>query len=548
MTKLNISKKMNGIVGMLVFIVLATAAVSLYFQMSLIDNYRRIESQEDAKTLAAKDGRIYLGRAVQGLKDYLIRNNEKYIGEYNEALTNLKEATKRYEDLATGAEEKKMAADVNEGIAIYENAFTKVVNARKTDPEVSLTALDALIKGMDRPIASAINRLGEDSMNKSKKAKVDVNTASLSHTKIQATVVVVIGLLCAVMSFMVSSGIKKNVVKISAFVDEMANGDFVSKLTIKSGDELGQIATQLSTMKQQVANVLKEIVDSNKMLVESSHELSAISKKMSKGAEETSAHSDLAATAAQGMSANMISVSAATEQASTNVGVVAAATEEMTATISEISMNTEKTRSISEEAVVKSKSASQKIDDLGRAAREIGKVTEAITEISEQTNLLALNATIEAARAGEAGKGFAVVANEIKELAKQTANATFEIKQQIEGIQDSTAGTVEEIEGISKIIVEVNDMISIIATAVEEQSVTTKEIANNISQAAQGIQNVTESVSQSSIVSEEIAGNIAIVNQSSTEISAISSSVDTNVAKLNDLVLRLKEKVARFRV
>ena len=61
-------------------------------------------------------------------------------------------------------------------------------------------------------------------------------------------------------------------------------------------------------------------------------------------------------------------------------------------------------------AASQSKAASRKVDELGLAAQEIGKVTEAITGISEQTNLLALNATIEAARAGEAGKGFAVVA------------------------------------------------------------------------------------------------------------------------------------------
>lgn len=80
--------------------------------------------------------------------------------------------------------------------------------------------------------------------------------------------------------------------------------------------------------------------------------------------------------------------------------------------------------SITDEAVSEAKSASDNVDELGKAAQEISKVTEAITEISEQTNLLALNGTIEAARAGEAGKGFAVVANEIKELARQTAEAT----------------------------------------------------------------------------------------------------------------------------
>ena len=50
----------------------------------------------------------------------------------------------------------------------------------------------------------------------------------------------------------------------------------------------------------------------------------------------------------------------------------------------------------------------------------------------------------------EAGKGFAVVADEIKELARQTADATLEIKTQIEGIQHSTSRTVLEIENIPK--------------------------------------------------------------------------------------------------
>ena len=128
------------------------------------------------------------------------------------------------------------------------------------------------------------------------------------------------------------------------------------------------------------------------------------------------------------MSANMGTVTMASEQAAQNVNVVATAMEEMTAAVQEIAQNTTKASSMTEDAVNYAKGSSEKVNQLGFAAKEISKVTEVITEISEQTNLLALNATIEAARAGDAGKGFAVVANEIKELAKQTANATGEIK------------------------------------------------------------------------------------------------------------------------
>ncbi len=103
-------------------------------------------------------------------------------------------------------------------------------------------------------------------------------------------------------------------------------------------------------------------------------------------------------------------------------------------------------------------------------------VTETITEISEQTNLLALNATIEAARAGEAGRGFAVVANEIKELAKQTAQATLNIKSQIDDVQRTTSSTVTEINQISDVIRRVNDIVGTIATAVEEQTAATKRL------------------------------------------------------------------------
>ncbi len=175
-------------------------------------------------------------------------------------------------------------------------------------------------------------------------------------------------------------------------------------------------------------------------------------------------------------------------------------------------------------------------------------MTEVITEISEQTNLLALNATIEAARAGEAGKGFAVVANEIKELAKLTAESTAEIKSKIDGIQSSAEGTVNQILQISKVINDVSDIVSTIATAVEEQSVTTKEIANNVVQVSEGVQEVTENVAQTSQVSVEVAKDIAEVNQAAHEMADNSSQVNDSSEELSGLAEQLLEAVGKFKV
>jgi methyl-accepting chemotaxis protein len=313
-------------------------------------------------------------------------------------------------------------------------------------------------------------------------------------------------------------------------------------------DEIDKMTAWINTFVTKIGHIIRDIAKDSQMLNNSSADLSSLSAQMSGGAEDMAGKSNTVSMASQQMSSNMHSVASAMEEAATNVGMVASAAEEMTSTISEIAQNSEKASSITSEAVVQTKSASKKVDELGNAAREIGKVVETITEISEQVNLLALNATIEAARAGEAGKGFAVVANEIKDLAKQTAQATMEIKAKIAAIQGSTDGTVSEINQISKIIHDVNEIVTTIATAVEEQSVTTKEIAGNVAQASQGIQEVNENVAQSSSVAEEIAADIGVVNQSAAEMSNSSAQVNLSAEELSKMGNKLNEMIGKFKI
>ena len=142
-----------------------------------------------------------------------------------------------------------------------------------------------------------------------------------------------------------------------------------------------------------------------------------------------------------------------------------------------------------------------------------------INDIAGQTNLLALNATIEAARAGEAGKGFAVVAQEVKNLANQTAKATEEISSQIGAVQEETQGAVGAIEKIRGIIGEVNDIATTISSAVEEQGVSTQEIARNVQQAAQGTQDVNSNIENVSRAAGETGAAAGQVLGASQEMS-----------------------------
>jgi methyl-accepting chemotaxis protein len=276
-------------------------------------------------------------------------------------------------------------------------------------------------------------------------------------------------LLCAPLALLFSKAMIRPINNITARLKDIAEGegDLTKRLEIRSRDEIGKLAELFNTFLDNIHEMIARIKDNSNKLKGSSTSLSQIAGVMSSSAAQSSARARNVSQAGEEMSSNMDSVAAAVEQASTNVQTVSNSAEEMSTTISEIANNSANARSITADAVQQSNSASKQISELGQAAQEIGKVIDTITEISEQVNLLALNATIEAARAGDAGKGFAVVANEIKELARQTADATNEIKNRVESIQSSTKGTISEIESITKIVDSVNEIVFMIAGAVE---------------------------------------------------------------------------------
>lgn len=325
-------------------------------------------------------------------------------------------------------------------------------------------------------------------------------------------------------------------------------GDLSTRLPVINKDEIGELAIRFNEFVEKLQTMIKDITTGVEKLASASTELSVISQQMSEGAEQTSGKANTVASAAEEMSVNMNSVSSAMGQSNVNTNMVASACEEMNVTINEIAQNAEKARTVSEEAVAKVTDSTETMSVMSNAANAIGKVVETITDISEQVNLLALNATIEAARAGEAGKGFAVVANEIKDLAKQTSEATTDIKHKITNIQKSSTVTLTGINEISQVIASVNEIVGTIATAVEEQSSATREIAENVTQVSTGIQEVNENVNQNSTVISDITKEIAEVNQSAGEMSNSSHQVQMSAQELSALGEQLNSMAGRFKV
>jgi methyl-accepting chemotaxis protein len=183
-------------------------------------------------------------------------------------------------------------------------------------------------------------------------------------------------------------------------------------------------------------------------------------------------------------------------QASETSLVVASATEEMSLSIAEVSVQIGGAAKVAQEASDRARSTDAIVGDLIADTRTIEGVVALIADVAQQTNLLALNATIEASRAGDAGRGFAVVASEIKTLAGRTEAATKDIASKIARTRNTTELAATAITDVAKTIDEISEIATVVAVAMEEQKLTTAQIAESTSQAAQGSHNVARDIDQ----------------------------------------------------
>jgi methyl-accepting chemotaxis protein len=285
-------------------------------------------------------------------------------------------------------------------------------------------------------------------------------------------------------------------------------GDLTQRMPVTGDDEVGRLSAAFNRFVEKVAGTVRDIGSCARQVAVSACGVASAADGLAGRAARSADQAGAAHRVASDISA---SVSAA-----------AAGAEEMGLSISDIARSAAEAAQVGRQAADLARRTEGAITALGTSSAEIGDVVRVIAAVAEQTNLLALNATIEAARAGEAGKGFAVVANEVKELAQEAARASDDITRRVAAIQGDTEAAVGSIGRIAEVVHTMNDHQLTIATAVDQQAATTRELTRSVAVAADGAGSMSTTLTTVSADARDSASDVDRARASALELDGLS--------------------------
>ena len=184
---------------------------------------------------------------------------------------------------------------------------------------------------------------------------------------------------------------------------------------------------------------------------------------------------------------------------------------------------------------------SKRIKRLGESSQEIGDIVELINGIAEQTNILALNAAIQSASAGGAGRGFAVVADEVQRLAERATNATRRIELLVQNIQADTSEAVVSMESTTSEVVSG-------AEKAEDAGEALKRIESVSRDLSAMIEEISNEAQTQSETAKQVADQMNSIRDVSIQTSEGSNQTAQSMGRLADLVHKLSDSVADFKL
>lgn len=340
---------------------------------------------------------------------------------------------------------------------------------------------------------------------------------ALSQRAFIITIVVGLGIGLLAGYFLMRS-IEEPLVGLTNALNIVMQGDLTYKLSHRGQDEFGVLIDGFNQMAGYLAELVSRIQHAGIQVTSSITELAATSKQQEATANEHAATASGIAASTSQIAATSVSLMSTMKSVNSLTKNAAYAAENGHAGLTHI----DKTMGKMEEATG---AIVAKLSILSERATDIASVVKTINKVADQTNLLSLNAAIEAEKAGEYGTGFAVVATEIRRLADQTAVATYDIEQMVQGVQSAVSSAVmaidkfaedvrvsvadiqdggERIEGVIEHVQVLRPQIATISEGIEAQSLGAKQISESTSQLNEAAQHSAESITQMGLTIEQL--------------------------------------------
>jgi methyl-accepting chemotaxis protein len=513
-----VSRKVTALALAGVLSALAIAAIGQVSQARIQSSERRLTTLHRAESdLTYVDLRV-ARLEVSAYRSVVEKDVAAIAYELSDDAIAVEAAVKAVEALDLPPGIRVEVEDVKPEVMAFASFVTSFVRDAERDP-ATLVSREPQIRTHHKALSDKLAGIGR-LVDKAIETATD-DAAMVRRAALVAGWVVV--LVAVAFLIVVSTAVVRSVVapvrRVRQVAEALADGDLTQRVGASTRDEIGRMAAALDSALNRIHTSVQALGGEAEALAAASRDLSTTSTALADATDATSRQ--------------MSDASGTSGVVSRNVESVSSGAEEMGASIAEIGRSAETAAGVAADAVREAEAATERVTELATSSAEIGNVLKIITSIAEQTNLLALNATIEAARAGHAGKGFAVVASEVKDLAQETARATEDIGRRVSAIQSDTSTTADAIRRMSAVVQDISTHQQTIASAVEEQTVTTLEMRRGIGEAADG--------------ARRIAGNLGAVADATAAANHGVGAARNAAADLARMSQELRRLVQQFR-